>query len=108
MAIELTEAAQNQVKQLLESQGNPELKLRVGVKGGGCSGMSYTLLLDPQQQEGDEVFNYDGVTVVVDMKSYLFLNGTTLDYVEDVMGGGFKFVNPNAQRSCGCGSSFGA
>ncbi len=70
--------------------------------------MSYTLQLDPQKREGDEVFQYDGVTVVVDMKSYLFLNGTTLDYVDDIMGGGFKFINPNAQRSCGCGSSFGA
>lgn len=108
MAIEITETAVSQVKQLIESQGNPELKLRMGVKGGGCSGMSYTLQLDTQQREGDEVFQFDGVTVVVDVKSYLFLNGTKLDYVEDIMGGGFKFENPNAQRSCGCGSSFGA
>lgn len=108
MAIEMTEAAQNQVKRLIESQGNPELMLRMGVKGGGCSGMSYTLQLDTQQREGDEVYQFDGVKVVVDVKSYLFLSGTTLDYVEDVMGGGFKFINPNAQRSCGCGSSFSA
>jgi iron-sulfur cluster assembly protein len=106
MALQLTEAAVTQVKQLIESQGNPELKLRVGVKGGGCSGMSYTLALDTQQREGDEAFSFDDVIVLVDMKSYLFLNGTTLDYVEDVMGGGFKFENPNAERSCGCGSSF--
>lgn len=106
MALQLTEAAVSQVKRLIEGQGNPELKLRVGVKGGGCSGMSYTLALDTQQREGDEAFSFDDVTVLVDMKSYLYLNGTTLDYVEDVMGGGFKFENPNAERSCGCGSSF--
>lgn len=106
MALQLTETAVSQVKRLIEGQGNPELKLRVGVKGGGCSGMSYTLALDTQQKEGDEAFAFDDVTVLVDMKSYLFLNGTTLDYVEDVMGGGFKFENPNAERSCGCGSSF--
>lgn len=106
MALQLTEAAVSQVKRLIEGQGNSELKLRVGVKGGGCSGMSYTLALDTQQKEGDEAFSFDDVTVLVDMKSYLYLNGTTLDYVEDVMGGGFKFENPNAERSCGCGSSF--
>lgn len=106
MALQLTEAAVSQVKRLIEGQGNPELKLRVGVKGGGCSGMSYTLALDTKQKEGDEAFSFDDVTVLVDMKSYLYLNGTTLDYVEDVMGGGFKFENPNAERSCGCGSSF--
>ncbi len=106
MALQLTETAVSQVKRLMEGQGNPELKLRVGVKGGGCSGMSYTLALDTQQREGDEAFSFDDVTVLVDMKSYLYLNGTTLDYVEDVMGGGFKFENPNAERSCGCGSSF--
>ncbi len=106
MALQLTEAAVSQVKRLMEGQGNPELKLRVGVKGGGCSGMSYTLALDTQQREGDEAFSFSDVTVLVDMKSYLYLNGTTLDYVEDVMGGGFKFENPNAERSCGCGSSF--
>ncbi|MFQ6672862.1 MAG: HesB/IscA family protein [Candidatus Tectimicrobiota bacterium] len=106
MAFHVTEAAVAQAKLLIESQGNPELKLRVGVKGGGCSGMSYTLALDTQEKEGDETFTFDDLTVLVDMKSYLFLNGTTLDYVEDIMGGGFKFENPNAQRSCGCGSSF--
>jgi len=106
MAFQVTEAAVAQVRQLIESQGNPDMKLRVGVKGGGCSGMSYTLALDTQQNEGDEAFSFDDVVVLVDMKSYLFLNGTTLDYVEDIMGGGFKFENPNAQRSCGCGSSF--
>ncbi len=106
MGLQLTETAISQVKRLIEGQGNPELKLRVGVKGGGCSGMSYTLALDTQQKEGDEAFSFDDVTVLVDMKSYLFLNGTTLNYVEDVMGGGFKFENPNAERSCGCGSSF--
>ena len=106
MGLQLTETAVSQVKRLIEGQGNPELKLRVGVKGGGCSGMSYTLALDTKQKEGDEAFSFDDVTVLVDMKSFLFLNGTTLDYVEDVMGGGFKFENPNAERSCGCGSSF--
>lgn len=108
MAIEMSETALVQVKKLIESQSSPDLKLRMGVKGGGCSGMSYTLQLDNQKHEGDEVFQFDGVTVLVDMKSYLFLNGTKLDYVEDIMGGGFRFENPNAERSCGCGSSFGA
>ncbi|MCB7128022.1 MAG: iron-sulfur cluster assembly accessory protein [Candidatus Brocadiales bacterium] len=106
MGLQLTETAVLQVKRLVEGQGNPKLKFRVGVKGGGCSGLSYTVALDTQQKDGDETFYFDGVTVLVDMKSYLFLDGTTLNYVEDVMGGGFKFENPNAKRSCGCGSSF--
>ncbi|MBI3091811.1 MAG: iron-sulfur cluster insertion protein ErpA [Candidatus Tectomicrobia bacterium] len=106
--ISVTEKAVTAVKKIIQEQNNPELKLRMGVKGGGCSGLSYTLNLDTKADAKDKAFEFDGLTVVVDPKSLLFLNGTTLDYVDDVMGGGFKFENPSAKTTCGCGSSFAA
>lgn len=106
--IQLTENAIKEVKRLIAAQNNPELVLRVGVKGGGCSGLSYSLNLDSNVQKQDKVFEFDGVKVVCDMKSYLYLNGTVLDYTQDLLGGGFKFENPNAQSTCGCGTSFSA
>lgn len=104
--ITLTEKAIAAVKKIIADQHNPELKLRIGIKGGGCSGLSYTLKLDSTLEARDRTFIFDGVTVVVDPKSLIFLNGTELDYVDDVMGGGFKFNNPSAKTTCGCGSSF--
>jgi iron-sulfur cluster assembly protein len=78
----------------------------MGVKGGGCSGLTYSLEFDTELRKFDKQFEFDGVTVVVDTKSYLYLNGTTLDFVSQGLTGGFTFVNPNAKSSCGCGTSF--
>lgn len=109
MALELSEAAVKQVKQLKESQNLPDnVFLRMGVKGGGCSGMSYALEFDTELGPYDKEFDIEGVRVVCDKKSYLYLNGTTLDYVQQGLTGGFTFVNPGAKSSCGCGTSFSA
>ncbi|HEU5190481.1 MAG TPA: iron-sulfur cluster assembly accessory protein [Methylomirabilota bacterium] len=107
MAVTLTEKASKQVKKLMAEQSQPVF-LRMGVKGGGCSGLSYALEFDTEVGKHDKKFELDGVTVVVDTKSYLYLNGTTLDYVTEGLQGGFTFVNPQAKSSCGCGTSFSA
>jgi iron-sulfur cluster assembly protein len=109
MAVALSENAQKQVKQLKQAQNLPEnVFLRMGVKGGGCSGMSYSLEFDTEMGPHDKEFEIDGIKVVVDKKSYLYLNGTTLDYVTQGLTGGFTFINPQAKSSCGCGTSFSA
>jgi iron-sulfur cluster assembly protein len=109
MAVALSENATKQVKELKEQQNLPETAfLRMGVKGGGCSGMSYLLEFDTEKTPHDKEFEIDGVKVVVDKKSYIYLNGTTLDYVKQGLTGGFTFVNPQAKSSCGCGTSFSA
>lgn len=102
----LTPGAIKEVKRLLENQKDPELNLRLGVQGGGCSGMSYFMNFDKSVTEQDKVFDFEGLKVVVDVQSLLFLMEATLDFTGDLMGGGFKFLNPKAKRSCGCGSSF--
>ena len=107
MALTLTEKASKQVKKLMAEQSQPVF-LRMGVKGGGCSGLSYALEFDTEVGKHDKKFDLDGVTVVVDTKSYLYLNGTTLDYVTEGLQGGFTFINPQAKSSCGCGTSFSA
>jgi iron-sulfur cluster assembly protein len=106
--ITLTENAANEVKRLMQAQNLTDVNLRMGVKGGGCSGMSYTLNFESETREQDQIFDVHGVKVVVDPKSLLYLEGTTLDFVNGLEGTGFKFVNPNATKSCGCGSSFSA
>lgn len=106
--ITLTENAAKEVKRLIEDQKLSDVNLRMGVKGGGCSGLSYTLNFESETKEHDEVFEIHGVKVVVDSKSLLYLEGTTLDFVSGLEGTGFKFINPNASKSCGCGSSFSA
>ena len=108
MALELSETAVKQVKKLLEEQKLENVYLRVGVKGGGCSGMSYSLEFDSEVGPHDKKFDIEGVQVVCDTKSYLYLNGTTLDYVTQGLTGGFTFVNPQAKSTCGCGTSFSA
>ena len=80
--------------------------LRLGVQGGGCSGLSYNIRFDTQPRERDRVYDYHGVRVFVDPKSFIYLNGMTLDYEETLMRQGFNFINPNSTKSCGCGSSF--
>jgi iron-sulfur cluster assembly protein len=108
MALGITEKAATQVKQLMRAQGLDNVYLRMGVKGGGCSGLSYSLEFDSEVGPHDKKFEIDGVQVVCDTKSYLYLNGTTLDYVTEGLTGGFTFSNPNAKSSCGCGTSFSA
>jgi len=106
--VKLTEKAIKEVKRLQEQEGKQEWGLRVGVEGGGCSGLSYTLDFAEKPTDADNIHDFDGVKVFVDPKSYLFLNGTVLDYSTELLTGGFKFTNPNAERSCSCGSSFSA
>lgn len=109
MAIMLTERAAKEVKSIVAEQKLPENTfLRVGVKGGGCSGFSYALDLTDAKGEHDEVFDSHGIKIVCDPKSYLYLNGTVVDFKDELMGRGFVFDNPNATSSCGCGSSFSA
>lgn len=108
MAIIVTPLAVDQVKKILASQGKTGWGVRVGVKGGGCSGLSYTMDLSEKPTDDDKVFDIEGLQVFCDKKSYFYLNGLTLDFVDALMGGGFKFVNPNATTTCGCGSSFSA
>jgi iron-sulfur cluster assembly protein len=111
MAINLSESAAGQIKSIISEQSMPEEKtrLRVGVRGGGCSGFSYTLdLVEDEPAETDELLESHGVKIVCDMKSYLYLNGVEIDWKDEVMGRGFVFKNPNATSSCGCGSSFSA
>jgi iron-sulfur cluster assembly protein len=104
----LSEAALRQVKSLQERQGT-DLCLRVGVRQGGCSGMSYMMDFEDASKIGpqDEVFDYDGFKIVSDRKSLLYLYGLMLDYSDAMIGGGFQFTNPNASQTCGCGKSFG-
>lgn len=104
--IQVTESAVEEVKRMIEREKKPGSGLRLGVKGGGCSGYSYSIDLDVQAKEGDKVFEAGGVKIFVDGKSYFLLNGSTLDYTKGMMGGGFIFQNPNAKGSCGCGASF--
>lgn len=108
MAIEVTPLAAAKAKQILESQGKSDWGIRVGVKGGGCSGLSYTMDLEEGPGADDRVFEIEGLKVFCDKKSYFYLNSLTLDFVDKLMDGGFKFVNPNATATCGCGSSFSA
>jgi len=104
--IELTESAIKEVRRLMAAQNLTDVFLRVGVRGGGCSGLSYVLEFDTERYPNDRCFEVDGVRVVVERKSYFYLNGTTLDYVQQGLTGGFRFRNPNVSQTCGCGSSF--
>lgn len=105
MAIQLTKEAVAEAKRMMAKENKSNVGLRVGVKGGGCSGLSYFLDFD-QKKEKDYELEFDGVKVLVDPKSDLYLNGTTLDYVDTLQEKGFRFVNPNASKTCGCGESF--
>jgi iron-sulfur cluster assembly protein len=106
--ITLSEAALTEVTRLINVQGITEGGLRVGVKGGGCSGLSYTVNFDEKIGPYDSVYDIDGIKVIVDAKSAIYLQGTQLDFQKDLVGGAFKFVNPNANKTCGCGESFSA
>jgi iron-sulfur cluster assembly protein len=105
--IEITETAARRIKFLMDKQGLAEGGLRVGIKGGGCSGLSYVFGWEKEARTGDEVFGGpEGTKIFVDKKSYLFLNGCVLDYDTGLMSKGFVLTNPNAKASCGCGQSF--
>ncbi len=108
--ISMTERAVKEVRRIFDEQKLPadQTVLRVGVKGGGCSGFSYTLGFDDKLSEVDQISEYDGLRIACDPKSFLYLNGTELDFEESLMGRGFKFGNPNASKTCGCGESFSA
>ena len=106
--IKVSETAKSKVLQLMQEDGFDPSKdyVRVGVKSGGCSGLSYDLKFDKSQIDGDKLFENNGVKIVVDTKSFLYLIGTTLEYSGGLNGAGFVFNNPNANRTCGCGESF--
>ena len=106
--LQVTERAIKRIRVAMAKEGvSPEEGgLRLGVMGGGCSGLSYSIKFDTQPRERDRIYEFDGVRVFVDPKSFLYLHGMTLDYEETLMREGFNFINPNSSRSCGCGSSF--
>ena len=104
--INLTDTALAEVKRLLAEHEDTLPLVRFGVASGGCSGLTYTMDFDANTGDNDRVFELGGVRVVCDEQSLAYLDGLTVDYSKAMMGGGFKFVNPNAKRSCGCGTSF--
>ncbi len=110
MSIELSETAAKEIKHICQQQDLTveNVFLRVGVKGGGCSGFTYILDLTEKIEDNDERFEKHGINVVCDPKSFLYLSGTEIDFKDEIMGRGFVFKNPNATSSCGCGSSFSA
>ena len=109
MSITLTEHAAARIKKVFQENNMPaDACLRIGIKGGGCSGFSYTLDIAGRASEDDQTFESHGVKVVCDPKSYLYLIGTEIDYEDKLIGGGFVFNNPNAKSKCGCGTSFRA
>jgi iron-sulfur cluster insertion protein len=107
-AIALSDAAVSKVKSLIEEEGNPDLKLRIFVSGGGCSGFQYGFTFDESVAEDDTAMVKDGVTFLVDSMSFQYLMGAEIDYTEGIEGAQFVIKNPNATSTCGCGSSFSA
>ena len=103
--ISLSDRAAERIKEIM-SKDQKSLGVRVGVKSGGCSGLSYELNFDKNKEDNDKVFEHNGIKIVVDKKSFLYLIGTTLEYSGGLNGKGFVFKNPNASRTCGCGESF--
>ena len=103
-----SDSAATKVKQLIDEEGNPELKLRVFVQGGGCSGFQYGFTFDEVVNEDDTTMVKNGVTLLIDSMSYQYLVGAEIDYKEDLQGAQFVIRNPNAKTTCGCGSSFSA
>ncbi len=106
--LQLTDKALDKIKKLIAAEGKENIGLRVGVKAGGCSGLSYQVAFEEKPLENDTVLEFDGVKVFVDVFSSMYLKGTVLDYTDGLDGAGFVFQNPNATRSCGCGQSFSA
>jgi iron-sulfur cluster assembly protein len=103
--IEITEGAAAEIAKQRDKRGTPDAKIRIGVRGGGCTGFTYVFEWAEQLRPNDQVFSAHGVSIVVDPKSLVYLGGMQLDFVRGMMGHGFKFNNPNAKGSCGCGES---
>jgi len=106
--VTVTDAAAEKIRAMLKSQGCPECGLRMGVVGGGCSGFQYRLAFETEADDMDQIIESNGVRLFIDPKSCLYLNGVSLDYIDGLMGAGFKIENPNAHSTCGCGESFSA
>jgi len=104
--IKVSESAKSQAQRLMQEQNLSNAFIRVGVKGGGCSGLTYIMDFDTELKDEDKVFEDNGIKIVVDKKSFLYLVGTELNYSGGLNGKGFEFINPNANRTCGCGESF--
>jgi len=103
--IEITENAASEIAKQRDKRGSPDAMIRIGVRGGGCTGFTYVFEWSEQTRPSDKVFSAHGVSIVVDPKSLVYLGGMQLDFVRGMMGHGFKFNNPNAKGSCGCGES---
>jgi iron-sulfur cluster assembly protein len=104
--IQITEAAAREISRQRDKRGKPDAAIRIGIRGGGCTGFSYLFEWDDKEpRETDKVFEQHGVKLVVDPKSYIYFQGTELDFVSSMMGHGFKFNNPNVKGTCGCGES---
>ena len=108
MGFSLTPMAVSKVREVLTTQNPQPAGLRIGVVGGGCSGFQYQMVFETQPTPMDKVMQFDGLRVFVDQTSFMYLDGTRVDYVESLEGSGFKFENPNVKSTCGCGSSFSA
>lgn len=106
--ISVSDKALRQIKNIMKDENKESWSLRIGVKGGGCSGFSYIMQFDRQPAENDHVVTFSGVDILVDTRSADYLKGTEVDYADGLNGAGFVFNNPNATRSCGCGNSFSA
>jgi iron-sulfur cluster assembly accessory protein len=106
--INVTTTASEKIKEALQAEGKSNLRLRIYVEGGGCSGMQYGLVFEEDEQDGDEILTKDGFDILVDRFSAPYLTGVEIDYVTTLQGAGFKINNPNATGSCGCGHSFKA
>lgn len=104
--IQISETAKDKIQEMLASEGTPDMFLRLGVEAGGCTGFSYGMGFDNEQADNDQVFELQGLRVVVDEESSKYLNGVQIDFKQSAMGGGFTIDNPNASATCGCGSSF--
>ncbi|HEX5033318.1 MAG TPA: iron-sulfur cluster assembly accessory protein [bacterium] len=104
--IQLTDRAIEQAKQIASNNQKANFGLRIGITGGGCSGLSYKMDFEEKPGENDRVFEMNGLKIFVDPKAYLYLNNMTIDYHSDMMSSGFTFTNPNAKSTCGCGTSF--
>ena len=104
--ITLSSQAADKVRSALKIEGKEGFNLRMSVKGGGCSGMTYKMSFDNNQQEFDKTFESQGINIICDLQSWMYLKGTNIEYSDDMLNGGFKISNPNAERTCGCGTSF--
>ncbi len=104
--IQLTETASTKVREIMQQQNPSPTALRVAVVGGGCSGFSYHMAFDNAENPSDNVYDFEGLKVLVDQMSEMYLDGVQIDYIESIEGAGFKFNNPNVKSTCGCGSSF--